>query len=1281
MKPELETFINSCPDIDEKILREHLSRLDDRYFKSFSQKDLFRHVRCVARLSADNPVEILLEARKDGSVDCTVIAFDYPSVFSIISGLLAGSGYSILSGDVFTYRHAAVTSSRNIHKKRIRPRRSTQDPIERRKIIDHFSGLVETSLSFKDWGTRFGNDLQEVFFLLDRGDEKATSKARHHVNEMVVKRLARFHSGGLPALLPVRIDIDNKSASYTRLKVVSEDTPAFLYALTNALSLHDILIEHVRIRTIHGRIEDKIDLVDSRSRVIEDPVTLDRIKLSVLLTKQFTYFLGSAPDPYAALSRFEQIVGDILRMPQKGKWIELLTNPRTLQNLAQLLGASNFLWEDFIRLQYETLLPMLKPHVEGRRFSGLAETLKERLEKALGEADSLEAKRLKLNEFKDREIFLIDLDYILHPDMNLRKFSEELTWLAENVVNTATRLVYDQLVKRFGKPRTVAGLEPELAILGLGKLGGKALGYASDIEVLFVYSDNGKTDGENSLSNAEFFERLVRDVTKFILAKREGIFHMDMRLRPYGSAGPMACSLENFCRYYGQGGPAHSYERLALVRLRAVGGDRSLGARLERLRDEMLYSTRNIDLHALHDLRKKQYREKKEKGRLNAKFSPGGLVDLEYGVQILQVIHGRDSRKSRTPRLHEALKALADMGVLSLEGSIRLSAAYDFLRLMINGMRMLRGSAKDLFLPPVDSNEFGHLARRMGYVRGDALDPGQRLHIDFEAHTATVRTFLERHFGRDSLPGFQVGTVADLVLSDSVPKDLRTQILENAGFRDPERAYLNLKGLAGRGSCREIFAKLAVLAFDILLRKPDPDMALNNWERFIHSLSSPEFHYKVLLSQPMRLEILLSIFSSSQFLADTLVRNPGFLDWVIVPETLHKGCNRQEIEDELKKALSASHSHGEWLNKIRRLRRREILRTGTRDIFFGISTRKVMRELSALAEALTQAALDSVWESLEKDGKLPEEINEVRNRFCIMALGKLGGNELNYSSDIDLLGVFFNPDIQGGKKDNKNIPKELFAGVMEKVSSDLSMHTEEGYAYRVDLRLRPFGRSGELVTSITGVIDYALKKASLWEIQASLKMRPIAGNLRLGYDLIRGLRPILQEPRKPDDIVTSIEKMREEAVKMSSPAVSSSLDVKSGLGGLRDVEFLVQGLQLIHAPQNEAFLGGNTLNALEALSDAGILPEKVSMQLKEDYIFLRRTEHYLQLMEDRQVHVLPRSSTEINALSKRVLGVEGSGDMFMAQLNECLTRIHNAFLSYLVVRSGSTVQSYAVTSQ
>ncbi|MBI4775445.1 MAG: glutamate-ammonia-ligase adenylyltransferase [Deltaproteobacteria bacterium] len=1269
MKPDANEIKSACPEVDEALVAEHVSRLDDRYFEIFDVNEICNHLTGLSGLSPEHPVEVLLEDLGESHVDCTVLGFDYPNLFSLLAGVLAGMGFNILYGNVFTYGSASLEELPKRKGRQFGSPRSIRKP-PKRKIIDHFFGRIDTTLPFRSWAQEFRYTVEAVLLELENGSGEAVVRAKQLVNEMVVKKLASRRFAANPVLYPVEIDIDNVSGPYTRMKVVSEDTIAFLYTLTAALSFNKISIEQVKIRTTDGRIEDEIDFVDVRNRKIEDPNILDQIRLSVLLTKQFTYFLEKAPDAHTALSRFGHLVEDVLRLPKEGKWLELLSNPETLKDLARLLGASTYLWEDFIRLQYETLLPMLKPQMKGHSLSHPSKTLPHRLSEALKGISDVGRQRKQLNAFKDRELFLIDLDYILETGMDFRAFSEKLTRLAESVVNAAARLTYGHLVRRFGVPRTVGGIETEYAIMGLGKVGGTALGYASDIELLFVYSDNGRTDGDEPLENSEFFDRFVKGIREFIQAKREGIFRLDLRLRPYGNDGPLACSLESFSRYYAKGGPAHAYERLALVRLRTIGGNGALGSRLERIRDQIVYVSDSVDVQEVLKLRKKQCDVKVRGDYLNAKFSPGGLVDLEYAVQILQVMYGEELPSLRTASIHEALCALSDEALLTPQDAVRLLEAYGFFRKLINGLRMLRGSAEDLVVPSPGSEEFAHLARRMGYERGGALGPAHQLRIHFETHTAAVRAFVERHFGRESLPDVRVGGVADLVLSEDPSADLRNRILEDSGFKDVERAYVNIRNLSGTGSRQDAFARLAILAFDMLRNTPDPDMALNNLERYMRMVASPESRYRQLLSQPMRLDVLLRILAGSQFLADTVIRDPGLMDWLTVPKNLYETRKKADLEEELRIFRSAGPNQKEWLKELRRLRTRELLRIGTRDMVFNVSTKVITHELSILAEALVRVALENVWETLQEQGRIPDDTLPPRERLCVLALGKLGGDELNYSSDIDLLSVF--DDSSPGGKDPAPpwaVKKDLFALAVDRLRSDLSSHTDAGYAYRVDLRLRPYGRSGELVPSLSSLVNYYRHKASPWEIQALLKLRPIAGDMRLGDRIMEQVRPILMERRDRDAVVASIEKLRKTAVKKLWGGLVSGTDVKTGLGGLRDIEFLVQGLQLIYASDHPELLGGNSLTALDALCERGLLPQDVASQLREDYLFLRRVEHCLQIMEDRQIHAVPQRPEELTALAKRMLGVNSDAEAFTAQLDGCLQRVQKAYREFLAGES------------
>jgi glutamate-ammonia-ligase adenylyltransferase len=745
-----------------------LGRLEGEYFEQFDAATIARHVRALASLSGENPVVVLLDKDndkdndkdkdkdkdKEGVIDCTVVAFDHPFEFSCITGVMAATGFNILSSDAFTLRPAKGEKPR----KGVRNRKtaiSAGDPARHAVILDHFKGKLNgAKADFGSWEKAFVPLIDQIMRLLDDEDDKATDRAKRLVNERVTEWL-RWRRGkpGPPDLVSLDISIE-QLAEFTRLRLWAPDAPAFLYALSTALSLHSLQIERTRARAVGGLNIDEIDLVDSHGKAISDPERIEQLRGSVLLTQQFVYFLDRAPDPFSALQRFEELAEKIVQSEQRQQWLELLEDPRSMTDLAKVLGASDYLWEDFIRWQSDKLLETFERHARGRQLMMPEGSLPRRLEEAIGGARHFEDQRQRLNEFKDHELFLIDLDHILteaNPDSAFEDLSERLVFLAENLVATACRLVFMELKRLYGQPQDAKKHPVNYAIFGLGKLGGVALGYASDIELLFLYDGDGSTSGgiRGSLDNGEFFAIFTRESSAYIQAKREGIFQVDLRLRPFGSSGPLACSKREFAAYYDPKGKAHPFERLALARLRWIAGDTQVGFAIEQLRDRILYDSGKMDFEAVWEISEKMRAQHGKLGTMNSKQSPGALADLEQVVQMLQVMHAKEAPQLRTPRLHEAMGALRRAEILSAVEFEQLSGAYRFLRRLINAQRMLRGSARDLFLPARESAELLPLARRMNY-RGESedADVGEMLLGDFGRHTRVVRKFIKSGFWR-----------------------------------------------------------------------------------------------------------------------------------------------------------------------------------------------------------------------------------------------------------------------------------------------------------------------------------------------------------------------------------------------------------------------------------------------------------------------------------------------------------------------------------------------------
>ncbi len=1245
MRPSEDRYLASLPDIPKDDVSDFLFRLPDRYFEFFDFEVECDHLTRLAQLSTGHPISLLFRQSGEDRVECTILTYNYPFLFSLITGLLSSNGVEIVSGEIFTYS-ATIPGQATAKQRVIVDRRHLVHSLKRRKVVDFFSGKLTSNISFRKWSLDITEQFITVARLLESGADAAIREASQIVNRQAATYIQHFTGQKTEFLSPVQVNFDNTGDEATRLTLITENTPFFLYSFSTALAHHEISIDHLTISTTGKRVQDTFALTDQNGNKLESAQLLDQLRLSVLLCKQFTFFLDRAPNPFDAISRFEQLVTSILELPEKGQWIELLSNPLALRDMAKLLGTSDYLWEDVIRLHYESLLPVLGPQADQTPVYTGETTIQHRLDAALAPVTDLDAKKQIVNQFKDHETFLIDLSHILE-QTDILKLSKQLTLLVEAVIGTAIRLLMEELIRRHGTPMTVGIIPAHYAVFGLGKLGGAALGYASDIELLLVYSDNGLTDGPSPISNSDFFSELVRELRQFIVSKRSGIFDIDLRLRPYGSDGPLAVSVENFCRYFGPDGPAHIYEKLALVRLRRISGHLQLGQRIEKLRDEFVYGTDNFDFSELWQLRKKQFQEKAPT-RLNAKFSPGALVDIEYTVQALQIMLGRKLQSLRTPRIREALTALRKAGILNAEETAQIIVAYIFLRRLTNGLRMLRGSAEDLFLPDVASLEYDHLARRMGYHGVDHLSAADQLHMEFEAVTATARTFLQTHFSRQSLPSQSFANVADLVLNPSIPTELRLKVLRDAGFRDPARAEANLMRLAAADRSPAHFSRLVVLACEWLRHKPDPDMALNNWERFVSQMSDPADHFNLLLSQPIRLDILLDVFSVSQFLSDTLIRHPEFFGAITQKGYLHHRFLRGSATVELSEIAQSAQSVREWRNRLRLFKRRELLRIAIKDITLQIAMPEIYQDISLVAESAIQACVDFAFK------RLPEDPYTLADRFCMMAMGKLGATELNYSSDIDLIPII---DLSGIPEESLNNVTTQIESILRQVNADLSEFTDEGQCYRMDYSLRPFGASGQWVTSTTGLTAYYAHSASKWEIQALLKMRPVAGNWAIGFDVLEDLKRsgLARFPAK--ELVSTIRELRVAAIRKSARRLGSGVDIKNGAGGIRDIEFWVQGLQLSHLDRYPQLWIRRTLPALERLRDCGVVADGLAYEIREVYLLFRRLEHFLQLLEDQQTHTLPSGDEELAVLAKRLLGSQSTGSELVLLVEQFRDRV------------------------
>lgn len=703
--------------------------------------------------------DVALAAQRASHIRWTLwlALWDDLGVLSLVAGVLATRQIDIVRGLVrsVTRPGSAPAPART---RRAGPRRSRDRPPPALHAAERIA-LDRLEVRVPQWVDRMAWDalLQDLRHVLGLRVAFGTDAAREWIIERLSHRLVP-PAGQTPPPLAITVRVHNDPAEEgTRLTIRATDTPGFLFEWTSALALLQIDIRRVEIETVRHEVQDTFWVTDAHGRKIEDPQRLQELKVAATLIKQFTHWLAFAPDPVLALKQFRALTQQLLGRPDWLADLESLKHQDVLRTLAELMGVSQFLWEDFLRQQHENLFPVLRDIPALEQTKTLPQLCDELVRELRQAADALppagaagavptppsaesgivpaswtehlgalaaqtppQPLIAALNQFKDREMFRIDLMRITRR-IDLDGFSQALSDLAEVVVQAALALAAEQVHAALGlRPLSPSGPCPWV-VCGLGKFGGRELGVASDLELMVIYAQEGVAQALRPVRHSEYFERLVQTLLATLVARREGIFEIDLRLRPHGKAGSLATSLAGFRSYFAADGPAQPYERLALVKLRPVAGDAALAAEVQAIRDQFVYDGRPLDYANLHHLRHRQATELVPPHMVSAKHSPGGLVDIEYFVQARQIEVGATHPEVRVTSTQEAIQRLEALGAIPPAQAQALRDAYRFLRELIEALRVVRGHARDLTIPPAGSREFLHLARRMGYAQADAL--------------------------------------------------------------------------------------------------------------------------------------------------------------------------------------------------------------------------------------------------------------------------------------------------------------------------------------------------------------------------------------------------------------------------------------------------------------------------------------------------------------------------------------------------------------------------------
>jgi glutamate-ammonia-ligase adenylyltransferase len=785
------------------------------------------------------------------------------------------------------------------------------------------------------------------------------------------------------------------------------------------------------------------------------------------------------------------------------------------------------------------------------------------------------------------------------------------------------------LADRYGTPRGADGSVQQMIVIGMGKLGGRELNVSSDIDLIFVYPEDGDTDGQRAISNFEYFTRLGRALINAIAdATEDGqVFRVDMRLRPNGESGPLVCSFEMLENYfYTQG---REWERYAWIKARPLTGN-GAGSRweeLEAIRRPFVFR-KYLDFGAINAMRElhaqiRQEVAKKDKAD-NVKLGPGGIREIEFIAQVFQLIRGgRDPALQIKPTL-QVLKRLADSGLLAGEAVAALCAAYDFLRRVEHRLQYL-DDAQTHTLPTTDADR-AIIARAMAYSSYDGLL------AEIDDHRAAVAGHFEAVFadpnrGEHKLAGMWRGAGGDeqaeefAELGYRQPRDAAQRV---AALREGPRYQQLAAGI------RERFDALVPQLIQAAAEMRNPDDTLMRSLELLESISRRAAYLALLQQYPQALRKVSELVSSSSWAAAYLQRHPILLDELLDPRLLDVLPDWSGVRAQLEARLAELEPDTErQMDLLRETHHAQVFRLLAQDVAELYTVEKLADHLSELADILLDAALRHAWlKVLKRHVEVP--------RFAIISYGKLGGKELGFASDLDLVFLYDDPAPEAG---------ENYGRLGTRLNTWLSAQTAAGQLFETDLRLRPNGDSGLVVTSMESFRKYQLESAWVWEHQALTRARFSAGDPAVGEAFEKIRCEVLCQQRDLGKLRADIVEMRQkmaDAHATRGDLRETVFDLKHDPGGLVDVEFIVQYLVLGYSHAHPELTGNKgNIALLKMAADAGLVPGELAETVRSAYRDYRRMQHGLRL-NGTKARVAPEEVgervTAVRELWRRVFG-------------------------------------------
>jgi len=808
----------------------------------------------------------------------------------------------------------------------------------------------------------------------------------------------------------------------------------------------------------------------------------------------------------------------------------------------------------------------------------------------------------------------------------------ELSTLAEAVIAAAVDATVARLARELA-PAPPGGF----VVLGMGKLGGGELNYSSDVDLVYVYEHDADAGGRTS---REWFARLAEEVTR-VLAEPTAdgrCFRVDLRLRPGGGEGPLAVSLGAAVSYYETWG--QTWERAVWLKARPIAGDVALGERLLAELAPFVYR-RYLDFGTIDDLQamKRRVDASVREGERNVKLGRGGIREVEFFVQAQQLIHaGKDARLHERATL-ATLERLAATGYVEPARAQALMDAYRFLRDVEHKVQIVH--ERQTHAIPGDPAEERALARRLGLRDADPVAAFRAL---LARHTGAVHAAFDALFHGAEEERRRGGDVGTAGILDALGDDERTAArLAAIGFADPAAAVRELRLLRdgpprapASPRRRQALATLAPSLLAELARSAAPDRSLRHLATFITTVGARTSYLHLLLENPGVMRLLVRLFAASEFLSQFFLRHPELLDSLVRADLVQVDRTADGMAAELATRLDAAPDLESALDTIRRFRHEEFLRIGVHDIEGELPLVAVERQLSDLAATSLQAALAIARREVCARTGMPA--CGESEALVVLGMGKLGGAELSYNSDLDLIFVYDAGD--AARWSGRLGPHDFFTRIAQRTISALQTPTREGIAYRIDTRLRPSGNQGPLVSSREAFEAYHRTSAAVWERQALIKARAVAGPPALRAELEAVVERFVYGRGLTDGERAGIARMRER-IERERAAAGGLASFKTGRGGLVDVEFLVQMLQLRHGHDHPAIRLRTTRAALAALAAEGLLTADEARTLVDGYAFLRAVESRLRLDCDQPVEALDDAAETLVPLARR-LGYEGA---------------------------------------